>query len=118
MWHPSKRTSSTYNNIQPFDSHSLLNLLASKDVNSDDFKFISWKDFDIALESDQMLFEKLISLTEMENEIPEFDEFKHDHFVPLDNDLGVNDNFFYRVDRSANNAGKSALNEERISYQL
>lgn len=96
-----------YNNVHPFDSKSLQKLIAENAVNGDDFKFISWNDFDAALESDAMLFEKLVSLSNL-------DAAGHDNvepnFVPFGN-YKSND-YFYRINRGAGD-----LHKEKISYQ-
>ena len=114
---------SAYNKVQPFDSHFLLNILSNEHVNSDDFKFISWKDFDIALESDHELFKKLIELETRELD----DRLNADNFVPMTmvgldggrNYLKNNDpNMYYRANRAEKSHKSSELNKEKVEYQM
>lgn len=91
-----------YSSIQPFDSKSLHRLLANDAITENDIKFISWDDFDVALENDDGLFEKLLALANDQQSMPMLAEkLSLDTFLPL----GTNDNpekYYYRVDRSAN----------------
>lgn len=112
-----------YNNVQPYDSRSLQHLIANKAVNGDDFKFISWIDFDIALESDTQLFEKLAALSNFENSLLSGNEDGETNFIPLaSGNSGPND-YFYRVSRDQGVAGLNVItndddnHKEKISYQ-
>lgn len=97
-----------YNNVHPFDSQSLQKLIAENAINGDDYKFISWNDFDVALESDALLFEKLASLNNFVSA-----ENGESNFVPLTNGNPNGNDYFYRLSRgNANN-----LNKEKMSYQ-
>lgn len=106
-----------YNNVQPFDSLSLQKLISERAINGEDFKFISWNDFDIALESDTLLFEKLAALNNLEASAN--DNFES-NFVPVANSnnfQNIND-YFYRVNRNgAHTNANGDLNKEKISYQ-
>lgn len=107
--------------MQPFDSKSLLHLLNNDNVNKDDFKFISWKDFDVALESDTELLDKLYALSNMEHSIATMSEkLVHSEFMPLDDGRNVDD-YYYRVDRNGKTKSGSNnldVNEEKLKYQL
>lgn len=111
-------TAKSYNNVQPFDSKSLQKLLADKAINGDDFKFISWNDFDVALESDTMLFEKLASLSNWENSLTNAVDNLEPNFIPLSNanPYQNGNDYFYRIDRANNNINTD-INKEKISYQ-
>lgn len=100
-----------YNKVQPFDSKSLQKLIANRAINGEDFKFISWQDFDIALESDTLLFEKLASLSNSENN---FLSNAETNFIPFANANSISNDYFYRVNR---NEGNNDINKEKISYQ-
>lgn len=92
-----------YSSVQPFDSKSLHHLLANEDISENDIKFISWESFDVALENDDGLFMKLLSLVDDEQSMPMLaQKLVHDTFVPLPKPQNPNENsFFYRVSRSA-----------------
>lgn len=110
----SKRTTG-YNNVQPFDTKFLLDIFAREHLDPEDFKFISWKDFDIALESDEQLFKKLIELAKTNHEIASMTQNMHiDQFVPMGGGSGGN-SLFYRTERS--DASPNDLNKERVEYQ-
>lgn len=52
-----------YNHVQPFDSKFIIDFLSDElFVGDGDLKFVSWTDFDKALESDVELKEKLTSI--------------------------------------------------------
>lgn len=87
--------------MQPFDSKSLHHLLATEDVNEDDIKFISWDSFDIALENDEGLFMKLLSLVDDEQSMPMLaQKLAQDTFIPLMKPQSpAESNFYYRISR-------------------
>lgn len=90
-----------YNSVQPFDSKSLHHLLASEDVTENDIKFISWDSFDLALENDDGLFAKLLSLADEEQSMPMLArKLAQDTFVPLGKQPSrLEDSYFYRISR-------------------
>lgn len=91
-----------YSSIQPFDSKSLHHLLASDAITENDIKFISWDDFDAALENDDGLFEKLLSLANDEQSMPMLArKLSQDSFTALDSDDSA-DKYFYRISRGGN----------------
>lgn len=98
-----------YNNVHPFDSKSLQKLIAENAINGDDFKFISWNDFDSALESDALLFQKLASLNNVDSSENNNSE---PNFIPVANGNSNDNDYFYRINRSNAN-----VNKEKISYQ-
>jgi len=52
-----------YSHVQPFDSKFVLDVLSDElFVGDGDLKFVSWNDFDKALESDTELYSKLTSI--------------------------------------------------------
>lgn len=121
MMNPSKRgvkapttsdaSSSSYRTVQPFDSNFLFDIVINENMNSDDFKFVSWKDFDIALESDRELYGKLVSLAKNEHELDDFAERVNvEQFVPMQMDGGgggganyrEGNSVFYRMNRNGN----------------
>lgn len=60
-----------YNHVQPFDSKFILDFLSDEIFIGDgDLKFVSWNDFDKALESDTELKKKLTSIAR-EKEVDE-----------------------------------------------
>lgn len=103
-----------YNNVQPFDTKFLLDLFASEHIDPEDFKFVSWKDFDVALESDEQLFKKLIELAKTNHEIASMSQFNMniDKFVPMGGNGGSS--VFYRTERGDKSVNP---NKERIEYQ-
>lgn len=53
-----------YNHVQPFNSKFILDFLSDDfAINDGDLKFVSWNDFDKALESDTELKNKLTSIS-------------------------------------------------------
>lgn len=90
--------------MHPFDSKSLHHLLATEDVTENDIKFISWESFDAALEHDNGLFDKLLSLADNQQSMPMLaQKLAQDTFVPLQ--MASNrgqDSYYYRISRSAN----------------
>ncbi|XP_031630471.1 uncharacterized protein LOC116345341 [Contarinia nasturtii] len=97
-----KRDVKHYNSVQPFDSKSLHHLLATEDVNENDIKFISWDSFDLALENDEGLFSKLLSLANDELSMPMLaQKLVQDTFVPLPKSQNPVDSYFYRITRDA-----------------
>ncbi|KAJ6641335.1 hypothetical protein Bhyg_06271 [Pseudolycoriella hygida] len=115
----SKRASGVgYNNVQPFDTKFLLDMFASEHIDPEDFKFVSWKDFDIALESDEQLFKKLIELAKTSHEIATMTShsMNFDKFVPMGANGG--NSLYYRTERSdASVNGNKDFNKERMEYQ-
>lgn len=99
---PERQLSKQYSSIQPFDSKSLHHLLASDAITENDIKFISWDDFDMALENDDGLFEKLLALVNDQQSMPMLAEkLSQDTFMPLGS-AGNPEKYFYRVNRSGN----------------
>lgn len=94
-----------YSSVHPFDSKSLHHLLATEDVSENDIKFISWESFDTALEHDNGLFDKLLSLADNQMSMPMLaQKLAQDTFVPLQmSPSRGQDNYYYRVSRSINN---------------
>lgn len=118
-------TAATYRKVQPFDSSVLIDLITSSSDGgrsiAEDLKFVSWKNFDIALESDTELYRKLEELAQGDAELlaSGHQPIEIDQFVPMDegpmrgrhyNDDG---GMFYRVDRTPN-----AAERERVEYQM
>lgn len=93
-----------YNSVHPFDSKSLHHLLATEDITENDIKFISWESFDAALEHDNGLFDKLLSLADNQQSMPMLaQKLAQDTFVPLQ--MASNrgqDSYYYRITRSVN----------------
>lgn len=90
-----------YNSVQPFDSKSLHHVLANEDVSENDIKFVSWEAFDFALDNDDGLFSKLLSLANDELSMPMLAEkLSHDSFTPLEESSSDDDKYFYRIDRN------------------
>ena len=101
-----------YSNVQPFDTKFLLEMFASEHIDPEDFKFISWKDFDIALESDEQLFKKLIELAKTNKEVAALNHnFSFDHFIPIQS--GTNGAMYYRTERS-DKTMEHDLTQERV----
>ncbi|XP_037044937.1 uncharacterized protein LOC119080633 [Bradysia coprophila] len=119
QWYDQIMTSSKraagYNNVQPFDSKFLLDIFAREHIDPEDFRFVSWQDFDIALESDEQLFKKLIELAKTNQEVAAMTHNVNiDKFVPMNGGTSL----FYRTERSDTNAnGNKEFNKERIEYQ-
>ena len=84
-----------YNVIQPIDSNTLLDLLAKDMIPNDNLKFITWKDFDRALQNDADLFGKMISLGH-EGFGQLKDDLSYKKFVPLFGNSGHDDFVFYQ----------------------
>ncbi|CAD7077963.1 unnamed protein product [Hermetia illucens] len=67
---PSKKMSDNFNVnhlnnyhlIQPLDANTIYDVLTRDMLNSHRFRFVSWKDFDRALEQDDELYDKLLSI--------------------------------------------------------
>lgn len=78
-------------------------LLATEDVTENDIKFISWDSFDLALENDEGLFAKLLSLADEEQSMPMLArKLAQDTFVPLEKQpTRLEDSYFYRISRDA-----------------
>lgn len=122
QWYDQIMTSSKravgYNNVQPFDTKFLLDIFAKEHIDPDDFKFVSWNDFDTALESDEQLFKKLIELAKTNHEIASMTHnLNIDQFVPMNGGDGGN-SLFYRTERGDTSGNKiKDFNKERIQYQ-
>lgn len=107
-----------YSHVQPFDSKFILDFLADESfISEGDLKFVSWSDFDKALEIDPELKSKLIAIAR-DKEINELkklisdsndDDKGHITFVPY----GAAANFGYNIDRDAYYYG----NQKRGSTQ-
>ena len=122
---PSGTVIKSYNNIQPFDSFNLYEMInndkgSGNNLNS--LKFVSWKDFDIALEQDNVLYKKLIELShdkDLEKLLNGNKNLMHiDNFVPLEsndvnnvNNYDTDDSYYYRTSRQKDNE-KSLSNPE------
>lgn len=59
-----------YNHVQPFDSKFILDFLTDDLFIDGELKFVSWNDFDKALEADTGLKKKLASIAR-DNEVSE-----------------------------------------------
>lgn len=115
-----------YNKVLPFDPNLMFDLATStgnsqSGVNSDDLKFVSWRDFDIALESDTELFDKLTELAKGEEDL-DMRQIEFQQFVPLSHNVGggtgYNDHMYYRFNRSPNGQQANDINKERVEYQM
>lgn len=121
-----------YNKVIPFDPNLMFDLATSSSTgnahhggvaNSDDLKFVSWRDFDIALESDTDLFEKLTQLAKSEADL-DMQAIEFQEFVPLPyNKMGggtssYNDHMYYRLNRSPKGGRPTEINKERVEYQM
>lgn len=121
QWYDQIMTSSKravgYNNVQPFDTKFLMDIFAREHIDPEDFKFVSWKDFDTALESDEQLFKKLIELAKTNHEIASMTHNMNiEKFVPMGGDGG--NSLFYRTERGDTSVnGNKDFNKERIEYQ-
>lgn len=95
----------SYNNVQPFDLRILFDLLTD---DYSDLKFVSWKDFDEALEADTDLFEKLAQVAK-ERGSPEWkNHMKTNNFVSLLPGKGNRhtiDDLLYRNERPSSTYG-------------
>lgn len=124
---------SAYRKVQPFDSNVLIDLITSSADSGhpigEDLKFVSWRDFDIALESDTELYRKLVELAQGEAELlaAGHQPIEIEHFVSMDeqnhrmlptgrhyNDGTMTNGggMFYRVDRDV------PEQKERVEYQM
>lgn len=76
-------------------------LLASEDITENDIKFISWDSFDEALENDEGLFMKLLTLVDNEQSMPMLaQKLAQDTFIPLSKPQNpIEDNYYYRISR-------------------
>lgn len=118
----------TYNKVLPFDPNLMFDLATSTKnahggVNGEDLKFVSWRDFDIALESDTDLFEKLTQLAKSEADL-DMKQIEFQQFVPLAHNIGggteYNDHMYYRMNRSPKGQPHQATEttKERVEYQM
>uniref|UniRef100_A0A1B0CW38 Putative ecdysis triggering hormone n=1 Tax=Lutzomyia longipalpis TaxID=7200 RepID=A0A1B0CW38_LUTLO len=100
-------SSGNYNNVQPFDLRLLFDILAD---DYTDLKFVSWRDFDEALEADTVLFEKLSQVAK-EKGSPEWKtHMRANNFVSLLPGNGNRhsiDDLLYRHDRPMGGYGQS-----------
>ena len=94
--------SQAYNFVQPFDMQFLFNLIANEsEFDQSNLKFISWEDFDKAIESDTQLLKKLYELGK-EHRAEQFHEIREEE--PLIQTMGPSngyDHVYYRAERSA-----------------
>lgn len=75
--------------------------MANEEVTENDIKFISWDAFDFALDNDDGLFTKLVSLVDEEGSIPMLAEkLSHDTFTPLEETNNDNQQYVYRFNRN------------------
>lgn len=76
-------------------------MLATEDVTENDIKFISWDSFDVALDNDEGLFMKLLSLVDDEQSMPMLaQKLAQDTFIPLAKPQNsVDGNYYYRISR-------------------
>lgn len=115
----------SYRTVQPFDSNFLFDIVANDNVNKDHFKFVSWQDFDVALESDTELFEKLVSLAKGEHELHGLaDKVSVEHFVPMGGADGPDgqryregNSIFYRMNRGGA-IPSTDKSKESVDYQM
>lgn len=127
-----------YHNVLPFDANLMFDLASSSTgggiahgaaTAGEDLKFVSWRDFDIALESDTDLFEKLKQLAKSEAELGgRHQQVEFQQFVPLAHNFGggtaYNDHMYYRINRAAKGDHPKQqqqaveVNKERVEYQM
>lgn len=116
----------SYHKVLPFDPNLMFDLAQSTGsvhggISADDLKFVSWRDFDIALESDTELFEKLAQLAKSEADLG-MKQIEFQQFVPLQQNGGTayNDQMYYRFNRApkGNQQAFDSNNKERIEYQM
>lgn len=77
-----------YSKIQPFDSKFILDLLSDEFFKDGGIKFVTWNDFDKALESDPEFYRKLASIAR-EKEINELRSLMYDTKNDEDNEVSV-----------------------------
>lgn len=76
-----------YNHVQPFDSKFMVDFLSDELVIGDgDLKFVSWNDFDKALESDTELYHKLTNIAR-DKEIEELKKLMYQTGDDYDNEV-------------------------------
>lgn len=80
--------------------------MATEDISENDIKFISWDSFDLALENDEGLLAKLLSLADDQQSMPMLaQKLAQDTFIPLaKNQNQIQDNYYYRISRSGTQA--------------
>jgi hypothetical protein len=124
-----------YNNIQPIDDKFFTDVLSDDLPPTNDLRFVSWKDFDQALEKDVDLYRKLNSLAknkEIEDLMMMMDpeggkianQYAVSKFVPvrptsLKYGPATNKNgaTFYRTQRSAGKEdGLKKLTKEKVAF--
>lgn len=77
-----------YSKIQPFDSKYILDLLSDEFFTNGGIKFVTWDDFDKALESDPEFYRKLASIAR-EKEINELRSLMYESKNDEDNEVSV-----------------------------
>lgn len=89
-----------YSLVQPVTSNTLIELLNKNAIAADNIKFVHWKDFDRALQTDPELYGKLISLGRKPDQ-----RLKADlnidltsGFTPLVSNTNSNDYIYYNKD--------------------
>lgn len=101
---PKRLIDKPFRNVLPlsYDSKFFWDTIKNADYNNDDYKFVSWKDFDNALDADQILHNKLISLNNHYSDKMIFDDnFDLYNLIPLEQNRNKNriyDNFHYKTD--------------------
>lgn len=105
-----------YRKVQPFDSNVLIDLVTAHGngrPTTEDLKFVSWRDFDLALEADTELFGKLAELAKGEADMLAADEhaLEFEEFVPMNSGAG-NSGMYYRVNRAG---GGAELEKEYVN---
>lgn len=108
-----------YRKVQPFDSSVLIDLITSHGSgggrSDEDLKFVSWRDFDIALESDTELFRKLAELAKGEADVlaAGHEQIEFEEFVPMESAANGAGGMYYRVNRAPKD-----LEKEGVEYQM
>lgn len=98
-----------YNHVQPFDSKFVLDFLSDElFIGEGDLKFVSWNDFDKALESDTELKRKLTSISR-DKEIEELKKLMYN--------ADENDNEVYGHPIMYNDHKNSKSYQQFVPYQ-
>lgn len=114
----SSALAAAYRKVQPFDSNVLIDLVTAHGdgrPTTEDLKFVSWRDFDLALEADTELFAKLAELAKGEADMLSADQhaLEFEEFVPMQMDSGAgNSGMYYRVNRAG---GGAELQKEYVN---
>lgn len=90
-----------YSKIQPFNSKFILDLLSDEFFTDGGIKFVTWNDFDEALESDPEFYRKLASIAR-EKEVNELRSLMYDTKNDEDNEVSVV-GYPYDLGNTANN---------------